>query len=202
MPGAQGEQFAYHKTMSSLYYMPGRGGRLDQGLGPHLSERGFDVYGREITANPDRSQSSEFARLPFDQQIEVVAHDLTTLVTQENPWVIGNSFGAYLIAHALLQTPLFNGRCLFLSPVLGPCHAGGMYFRPPKAGQLEKAIERRAFLNTKIDIVTGSLDAQSPVALCERLARNAPGELEVIDGEGHRIDPVHVERVLDRWLST
>ena len=30
----------------TIYYLPGRGGRLDTGLGQHLLERGYDVTGR------------------------------------------------------------------------------------------------------------------------------------------------------------
>jgi DNA-binding TFAR19-related protein (PDSD5 family) len=75
-----------------------------------------------------------------------------------------------------------------------------MYFRPPKAGQLQKAIERGAFQNVAIDVVTGELDAQSPRALCEQLTTNARERLQIIEGEGHRINPVVIQRVLDAWL--
>ena len=186
--------------MQTLYYMPGRGGRLDRGLGPALAQRGFDVFGREITAQTGQSTGNPFAALSFEQQVQVVAHDLNTLVSEENPCVIGNSFGAYLIVHALLQAENFVGRCLLLSPVLGPCRLSGLYFRPPKAGQLQKAIERGAFQHVAIDIVTGELDAQSPRALCEQLTANAKGQLQIIEGEGHRINPVVIEGVLDLWL--
>lgn len=193
-------QLSYHLAMQTIYYMPGRGGRLNRGLGPALAARGYDVFGREITAQPAHRDDNAFANLSFEQQVQVVTHDLDTLVSEQNPCVIGNSFGAYLIVHALLQTKNFAGRCLLLSPVLGPCRLSGLYFRPPKAGQLGKAIERGAFQNMMIDIVTGSLDAHSPMPLCEQLAKTVQGELEIIEGQGHRIDPVHIERVLDRWL--
>jgi predicted alpha/beta superfamily hydrolase len=186
--------------MQTIYYMPGRGGRLNRGLGPALAARGLDVFGREITAEPGQTDDNPFARLSFEQQVQVVAHDLETLVSEDNPCVIGNSFGAYLIVQALLHTNTFVGRCLFLSPVLGPCWLSGMYFRPPQAGQLQRAIERGAFQNVAIDVVTGELDAQSPRALCEQLTTNAQGRLQIIEGEGHQINPVVIQRVLDAWL--
>ena len=186
--------------MQTIYYMPGRGGRLDKGLGPALAARGLDVFGREITAQSGQTNDNPFAGLSFEQQVHVVAHDLDTLVSQDNPCVIGNSFGAYLIVHALLHTKTFVGRCLLLSPVLGPCRLSGMYFRPPKAGQLQRAIERGAFQNIAIDVVAGELDAQSPRALCEQLISNAQGRLQIIEGEGHRINPVVITGVLDTWL--
>ena len=41
----------------TIYYLPGRGGRLDAGLGQHLLERGYDVTGRATV--------DEFNRLSF-----------------------------------------------------------------------------------------------------------------------------------------
>lgn len=199
-PNAWTHSMHYHDSMKSLYYMPGRGGHLNRGLGPALAARGFDVFGREMTARPDSADENLFARLSFEQQIQVVAHDLQRLVTRDNPWVIGNSFGAYLMLHALLQVHRFEGRCLLLSPVLGPCRLAGFSFRPPQAGQLQKAIERGVFRHVAIDIVAGALDAQSPRDLCEQLISNAQGHLEMIEGDGHRISPTHVDRVLDAWL--
>ena len=49
----------------SLYFLPGHGGRITNGLGQALKDRGFDVYGRETV--------DEFKKLDFDVQIETVA---------------------------------------------------------------------------------------------------------------------------------
>jgi hypothetical protein len=43
-----------------LYYLPGRTGRLDSGLGAELTSRGWSVAGRE--------QHGDFARLNFQQK--------------------------------------------------------------------------------------------------------------------------------------
>lgn len=54
----------------SIYLLPGRGGRLDQGLGEALTGRGWQLYGRELRG--------EFQRLRFDHQVETIAQDLRT----------------------------------------------------------------------------------------------------------------------------
>lgn len=54
-----------------LYYLPGRNGRLDLGLGAELISRGIDITGRE--------QHGDFARLSFQQKIECIANDLRHL---------------------------------------------------------------------------------------------------------------------------
>ena len=33
--------------METIYYLPGRGGRLHSGLGKAIHDRGFDITGRE-----------------------------------------------------------------------------------------------------------------------------------------------------------
>ena len=54
----------------SIYYLPGHGGRLHTGLGEGLLGRGFNVAGRETVR--------EFRSLPFQEQIQAVAEDLST----------------------------------------------------------------------------------------------------------------------------
>ena len=53
-----------------LYYLPGRGGRLETGLGEALAARGLAVSGRETVG--------DFASLSFQEQIDLVAYALST----------------------------------------------------------------------------------------------------------------------------
>ena len=57
-----------------IYYLPGQGGRLDSGLGPVLSERGYDLSGRETRG--------EFNDLTFSDQVATIAEDLETYFGQ------------------------------------------------------------------------------------------------------------------------
>ena len=87
-----------------IYYLPGHGGVLHKGLGAALLARGHEVMGRETVG--------DFNRLPFGQQVEVIAQDLMTHFAQSDAQVIANSFGAYLFMHAQAQiSPLQAGCC-------------------------------------------------------------------------------------------
>ena len=150
--GVAGTKLDYPIHMPAIYYMPGRGGRLSAGLGLELSARGYDLIGREIAGPGPRDQSNPFASLSFQQQIEVIQHDLKTHFWTPEALVIGNSFGAYLIAHSILQSGCFPGQCLFISPVLGAVKTTGMLFKPPKSGALKDAIDNQSYPSIILDI--------------------------------------------------
>ena len=85
--------------MDTIYYLPGRGGRLHAGLGKAIHDRGFDITGRETVGT--------FSELVFSEQVAAVAQDLRAHFWDESARVIANSFGAYLFLHARLDCLLF-----------------------------------------------------------------------------------------------
>ena len=186
--------------MPAIYYVPGRGGRLNAGLGLELSARGYDLIGRQIAGPGPRDQSNPFASLSFQQQVEVIQHDLQTHTWTPEALVIGNSFGAYLIAHSILRLGKFPGKCLFLSPVLGAVKTTGMLFKPPKSGNLKESIENRSFPSIILDIAVGSKDEHFLPAIAEKLDQITIGKITIVDGEGHRLSFETVRAILDRWL--
>ena len=187
--------------MPAIYYVPGRGGRLNAGLGQELSARGYDLIGREIAGPGPRDQSNPFASLSFQQQVEVIQHDLQTHAWTPGALVIGNSFGAYLIAHSILCLGKFPGKCLFLSPVLGAVKATGMRFKPPKAGVLKDAIGTRSFPLIILDILAGSRDEHFLPAEAAELSDQTNGSLSIIEGQGHQVEPAIIRAKLDAWLD-
>ncbi len=187
--------------MPTIYYIPGRGGRLDQGLGLELSARGFDLIGREISRRGSADPNNAFGALPFEQQLEVVQHDLKTHASHPDALVIGHSFGAYLIAHAILQLGSCPGKCLFVSPVLGASQTHGLYFKPPKAGALKQAITNGSHPQIILDVLVGSRDEQSSIQLCQKLTEVCQGSLHIAEGQGHRLEPDTVKAFLDGWLA-
>ena len=186
--------------MPAIYYCPGRGGRLNSGLGLEISARGFDLIGREIAGPGPRDQSNPFASLSFQQQVEVIQHDLKTHAWTRDALVIGNSFGAYLIAHSILQLGYFPGKCLFISPVLGAVKTTGMLFKPPKSGALKDAIESQSFPSIMLDIIVGSRDEHFLPEFAKKLNQETIGSIELIDGEGHRLNHEILKSKLDQWL--
>jgi hypothetical protein len=73
-------------TGSTVYYLPGYGGRMHTGLGQALMNRGASLAGRETTG--------DFRTLRFMDQIQTVAEDLQSHFWREDAQVVANSFGA------------------------------------------------------------------------------------------------------------
>lgn len=115
-----------------VYCLPGRGGRLHEGLGKALLARGLDVLGREM--------HGAFAELSFRQQVATIAADLQGQHWGSDALVIANSFGAYLFLHAQAEMPPYIGRVLLLSPIVGEVlnHAQAVGFVPPYAQKLHE----------------------------------------------------------------
>lgn len=179
----------------TIYYLPGRGGRVDDGLGLALQSRGLTVYGRHLWG--------EFQRLRFSDQIQVIAEDLKHQFWNENALVVANSFGAYLFLHAQTLLDPFPGKVLLLSPIIGATAApgNGPRFSPPFAERLLQLAQGDELTKpTRCEIHVGELDWQ-----CQPLKIQEFGELTGIpvttvpDGE-HLLSHSYVSELLDRWL--
>ena len=157
------------KTASSIYYLPGHGGRLPTGLGEGLLSRGFDVAGRETVG--------DFRQLPFSQQVELVAGDLTSLYWHENARVVANSFGAYLFLHAQALMRPYISKVLLLSPIVGEYsdEVTRMGFIPPQAERMSELAEGGTFpAPTNCEIHVGEHDWQSVPANVIKFAKASP----------------------------
>ena len=51
-----------------IYYLPGHGGRITNGLGQALVARGYEVLGRETVG--------DFKKLDFNDQVAMIANDI------------------------------------------------------------------------------------------------------------------------------
>ena len=132
--------------MTTVYCLPGYGGRLDTGLGAALLQRGFSIAGRMTVG--------DFRSMRFADQVATVASDLQDKFWQPDAQVIANSFGAYLFLHAQAALPPFPGRVLLLSPIVGEFdHADQpVHFSPPLPNRLVQLVAK--------DQLTCPLDAQ------------------------------------------
>jgi hypothetical protein len=181
---------------AALYYLPGRGGRLNAGLGLELQTRGYPVAGRERTG--------QFQRLRFSEQVEVIADDLRTQFWHAEAQVVAHSFGAYLFLHAQASMPPFPGKVLLLSPVIGGSVApgNGPRFYPPFAERLlDLARAGQLRVPARCEIHVGAVDWQ-----CSPEGLRSFGELmgipvSVVPEAGHRLDETYVRGVLDGWLA-
>ena len=179
----------------AVYYLPGRGGRVDEGLGLALQSRGFRVYGRQLFG--------EFQRLRFSDQIQVIAEDLKQGFWREDALVVANSFGAYLYLHAqTLQDP-FPGKVLLLSPIIGATAApgNGPRFSPPFAERLLQLAQAGEFTTpTRCEIHVGELDWQCQPDRIRNFGRLTGMPVKTVPEGGHLLSQAYVGELLDRWL--
>lgn len=180
----------------SIYYLPGHGGRLGTGLGEDLLRRGYQISGRET--------SGDFRRLPFSEQIALVAEDLKVSHWDEEGLVIANSFGAYLFLNAQVLLQPYIGKVLLLSPIVGEFsnEETGMGFIPPQSGNLLLLAESGKYpVPEHCEIHVGESDWQSNPSNVLRLAELLGLVVTVVPNRGHSLGKSYVSSLLDRWLS-
>ena len=179
----------------TIYYLTGRGGQLNKGLGEAILERGYKLSGREM--------SGGFDKLTFQNQVDLITQDLQDGFWSKEAKVVAVSYGAYLLLHALADLEPYVGSILLLSPVLGGVADGKRvhFFSPPRADKLMRLIEEDAFpIPNKIEIHVGENDWQCPYQRAEQFAEAMDGECFVVTKVGHQLGEGYVSPVLDKWL--
>jgi pimeloyl-ACP methyl ester carboxylesterase len=178
-----------------IYFLPGHGGRISNGLGQALGKRGFDVVGRETVG--------DFKKLDFDLQLETVAQDLKANFWHEDARVVANSYGGYLLLQALSLSNPFPGKLLLLSPIVGEFSSEQirMGFIPPYAKRLYELASKGLFPAPRhCEIHVGSEDWQSIPDNVTAFATLVNAQATVVEGAGHSLPKEYVSSVLDRWL--
>lgn len=179
----------------SLYLLPGRGRRLNEGLGANLIERGCSLIGRELVG--------EFNTLSFQQQVEVVQSDLTRLNEQNITHLIAISFGAYLFLHSQAAIAPIKAKILLLSPIMGAAinREQMRYYVPPQAERLIKLAEEEEYPKlSDIQIHLGDQDWQSPVEQVKLFTKKLNIPMFPVPNNGHTLDHQYVAKLLDEWL--
>jgi len=180
----------------SIYYLTGRGGKLNEGLGEGLLEQGFHLQGREV--------SGQFASLGIQQQIDLIIQDLNNGFLERDSKVIAVSYGAYLLLHTLLELKPFDGSILLFSPVLGGVVDGKSmkYFSPPRSEKLMNVVSNQEFPNPRnIEIHVGDSDWQSPYERVKQFSEAVDGECNVVANTGHQLGKDYVAPILERWKT-
>jgi len=183
-------------SSSPIYYLPGRGGRLDAGLGTALVARNLLVSGRETVG--------EFAGLSFQEQIELVAQDIQAGFWLKEAKILANSFGAYLFLHAQTLMPAYIGKVLLLSPIVGEFsnNETGTHFVPPRSRKLKELAQAKKFPTPQsCEIHVGEQDWQSNPEHASEFGRLLNISVTVVPRAGHMLPKEYVTTVLDQWLS-
>ncbi len=179
----------------SIYFLPGHGGRISNGLGQELVRRGFDVLGRETFG--------EFKKLDFDVQVETVAADIKASFWHDDALVIANSYGAYLLLLALSSLSVFPGKILLLSPFVGEFSNDQtrLGFIPPYAKRLFELASTGLYpIPNCCQIHVGSQDWQSIPDNVTAFAALVNAKVTVLEGAGHSLPREYVASLLDTWL--
>jgi len=179
----------------TIYFLPGHGGRIANGLGQALVARGFDVVGRETVG--------EFKRLDFDVQVATVAADLKASFWRHDALVIANSYGAYLLLHALSSLDVFPSKILLLSPIVGEFSSETIHmgFIPPYANRLHTLASQGKYpIPSQCEIHLGSEDWQSIPDNVTAFGSLVNAQVTVLEGAGHSLPKAYVAGVLDKWL--
>jgi hypothetical protein len=179
------------------YLIPGRGERMCGALGSVLQQEGREVRGRALRG--------DFLRLRFPDQLAAIGADLEEAFWHPDGLLVGRSYGAYLLLHALAERPPFPGRALLFSPVLGVgVRPDGRFgSRPPRATRLRQmAREGTLPLPRCLEVHAGAEDEGCDPALAEEIFSDAPGvTLAIVPQMGHELDPAYVWRVARRFLA-
>ena len=183
------------KLSKTIYLLCGHGGRITNGLGQELSRRGYDVVGRETVG--------DFKKLDFDEQVAIIAEDLTANFWHEDARVIANSYGAYLFLHAQTKMDAFIGKVLLLSPIVGEFSNEDirMGFIPPYSKRLFELASSGSYPRLKqCEIHVGSEDWQSNPQNVTAFADLLDIAVSVVQGDGHSLSKQYVSAQLDRWI--
>lgn len=182
-------------TPKTVYYLPGKGRKLHEGLGQALLSRGWDVTGRATV--------EEFQALRFDEQVDTVVGDLTAHFWSANSYVVANSFGAYLFLHAQAEMGAFPGKVLLLSPIVGTfeSEATQQVFVPPRSDLLRELAQAKRFpVPSDCDIHVGADDWQSVPSNVLAFGQLTGIPVTVAPGRGHTLGSDYVGPLLDQWL--
>ncbi len=179
-----------------IYFIPGRGEKLDNFIGRTIIYGDRDVCGRELVP--------PFSKLKFGEQLKYVRRDLEREFPDGDGRLVGRSFGAYVLLHAISETG-FEGRILLLSPVLGAASISNLRYGsiPPRAKRLLELAESGRFpAPYRMEIHTGGLDNGCSPELAAAFSKSVPGcELYIVDGAGHELGEAYTREVLHKFLG-
>ena len=178
----------------SICYITGRGGSIRSGLGEYLALKTDKLYGLDV--------SHEFLTREFTQQVAEIAQALRKARVLSST-VIANSYGAYLVLHALLSRKIEISNLVLISPILGSCYSGNRFFKPPFSQHLNTLMSETASnLPRMTTIIWGAEDESIDQNGIKKLTSQCNDiHLIEIDKQEHHIDKQILAETLDRILS-
>jgi hypothetical protein len=148
-----------------ILYITGRSGHFQRGLGEYLNSLTGNFSG--ISLDP------VFLRQPFDEQVARIRTAIDSPVDQK---IVANSYGGYLLMHALIGQVAVGRDILLLSPVLGKAISleSMSFSRPPGANRLLEALGQGRIAKPRhMEIHTGEVDHSCCPLLAARSLQRA-----------------------------
>lgn len=180
--------------MISIYYVSGRGGALDRGLGAEIQTYAHQFFGRAV--------SGDFEKLDHAEQVQTIREDLGSMPDDEPKILVAHSYGAYLLLHALIRNPHSIDTLLLISPVTGAAMGNGRFFRPPGTKVLSQALaDQTISLPKQGALLTGELDWQSPADRGKDVALQLGIKFTAVPNTGHRLPAEIIKGYLDAFLA-
>ena len=178
----------------SILYITGRNGHYQHGLGEYLNSLTGNFSG--ISLDP------VFLRQPFNDQVAKIQ---TAIDAATDHKIVANSYGGYLLMHALIDQTEVEHDILLLSPVLGKAISleSMSFSRPPGANRLLEALEQGRIAKSRhMEIHTGEVDHSCCPLLAAKFAQGIPADrFELIPGQGHMIDRPIVQGIIDDFIT-
>jgi len=166
-------------SSQGVFYITGRGGSLEYGLGAHLAQA-YGVVG-------GLSPSADWFQRSHEEQVALIRVQLADSAAARSP-VIANSYGSYLVMLALLDAPPLDTSVMLLSPVLGKAVIEGTYHRPPGGKSFAAALEGHIAKPSWLELYIGEADPHyAPATWGQLRAAIKPDRQEVFAGEGHSL---------------
>jgi len=182
-------------TDKTIYYLPGRDGKVATGLGKGILDLGYGLEGRETPGS--------FKNLSFSEQLELVANDLQSNYWSQDAKVVAVSYGCYLLLHTLSALEPYPGSILLISPVLGGVINKGTlrYYSPARPNKLMELAETKSFPAPKhIEIHVGEKDWQSPYERVIQFGDSVQANYVVVPNVAHDLGKDYVGPVLVEWI--
>ena len=183
--------------MTSVYYLPARRQRLDEGLGLLIAKSGFKVTGREVTPRYRFLDRMEFGHLLFDRQVAIVREDICKM--NEPIKILAGGFGAFILLHALWDGTFekLNGSYCLISPITGITKSNRYHANPPYAKELEEAMRSsKHFAGKSFTIIASSKEEAVSIERMKLLTKN----LHLVDESDKTVHRRIVWPFVSTWL--
>ena len=163
-----------------VFAVPGRGETVAGTFGGWAWGAGVDVQGVDF--------GDAFADQAFSAQVDAVEEEIRRGYWNEQALIVGRSFGAWIVLHALMQEEaVFPGTVVLIASAFGYGRQGKTRFMAPGVAQFWKAAATRDAPPARtMAVLHGVRDTQCRFAYAEHLGALWNVEVRAFDA-GHEL---------------